>query len=231
MKKIILLLLFTFMLPLHAQRTDFNKINFLKADEIADQHKDEELNNLPLLAYNLTSSLSTDVERFRAIYYWVCHNISCEYDLMNTNKRMPKKLKNDPDALLLWKNQFKKEVFTKLLKEKKTLCIGYAYLIKELSNLAGLECEIIYGFGTENNVKSKNIKKPNHSWNAIKLNGKWYLCDATWSSGFIDMSTYFFEFNYEDAYFLMEPDTFLKSHKPIDEKWTLLVQNPELNIN
>lgn len=225
MRNFIFLLLFAFILPLHAQQSDFDKINFWRADYVANQHKGEELNNLPMLAYGLTSPFNTEVERFRAIYYWVCHNISGEYNLMNENNKKQKKLKNNPEALSLWNNQFKKEVFTRLQQEKETLCIGYAYLIKELSNLAGLECEIIYGYAQSNITKLKNIDAPNHSWNAVKLNGKWYLCDATWSSGFIDLSTFLFEFNFENTYFLMEPTEFIKSHKPVEEEWTLLIQN------
>ncbi len=225
MRKFILLLLFLFTLSLYAQQSDFNRIDFWKADYTANQLKGEELYNLPGLAYGLTSQLTTEAERFRAIYLWVCYNIKGEYNLMNKNEHKRKKLKNSPEALQLWNNQFIKEVFSRLLQKKETLCTGYAYLIKELSNLAGLECEIIYGYGLANNIKFDNINSPNHSWNAVKLDGKWYLCDATWSSGFIDMSDYMFEFKYEDAYFLMDPTEFVKSHRPMDEAWTLLDQN------
>lgn len=229
MRNFILIALFTFMLPLHAQQSDFDTINFWRAEYIANQHKGEELYNLPVLAYDLTSQLNTEAERFRAIYFWVCHNIRGNYDLMYKNERTRKRLKKTPEALLIWNNQFKKEVFTRMLQKKETLCTGYAYLIKELSNLAGLECEIIYGYDESNNIKFDALDAPNHSWNAIKLNGKWYLCDATWSSGFIDMSTFLFEFNFENDYFLMEPSEFLKSHRPVEEKWMLLISNSEAN--
>jgi transglutaminase/protease-like cytokinesis protein 3 len=217
------------MLPLHAQQSDFNTINFWRAEYIANQHKGEDLYNLPVLAYDLTSQLNTEAERFRAIYFWVCHNIRGNYDLMYKNERTRKKLKNTPEALHIWNDQFKKEVFTKMLLKKETLCTGYAYLIKELSNLAGLECEIIYGYDESNNIKFDALDAPNHSWNAIKLNGKWYLCDATWSSGFIDMSTFLFEFNFENDYFLMEPSEFVKSHRPVEEEWMLLNSNSQAN--
>ena len=225
MKKFILLLLFLFILPLSAQQSDFNRIDFWKADYIANQYQGEELYNLPGLAFGLTSQLTTEAEQFRAIYLWVCYNISGEYNLMNKNEHKRKNLKkNKPEALQDWNHQFKKIVFKRLLHKKETLCTGYAYLIKELSNLAGLECEIIYGYGLANSTKTDNIDSPNHSWNAVKLDGKWYLCDATWSSGFIDMSDYLFQFKYDDSYFLMDPIEFVKDHRPMDEKWYLIVQ-------
>ena len=77
MKHLQLILLFLFFLeiPLHAQISDFTHANFKKADSIALANSDEDLYNLPLLAHKLTSNLDTEAEQFRAIYFWVCHNI------------------------------------------------------------------------------------------------------------------------------------------------------------
>lgn len=230
MRSLLLLLFLPFTLSALAQRSDFNAINFAQAEHIANRLKGEELTNLPVLTHKLTDQLHTDVERFRAIYYWVCHNIRGDYDLMSKNDRKRRKLKNDTLGLAQWNHQFKKEVFTRLRNDKETLCTGYAYLIKALSHLAGLECEIINGYGVANDVKSKSTYGPNHSWNAIKLNGKWYVCDATWSSGYTDMSTFLFEFDFDNSYFLMSPAVFAKSHTPSDKKWALL-QRDSLTIN
>lgn len=220
MKNFILLLSFTFILSLQAQQGDFNEIDFTKAEQIAQRYKGETLYNLPLLTHRLTAQLDTDVERFRAIYYWVCHNISGAYDMMSMNNRKRHRLKNDPEGLQQWNKKFKKEVFAKLRRDKTTLCTGYAYLIKVMSAHAGLECSIINGYDTT--LRSKEMELPNHSWNAIKLNGKWYLCDATWSSGYTDIATYLFEFEYDNSYFLMHPADFIKTHMPVIKKWTLL---------
>lgn len=229
MRSCILILCFIFMLPLQAQRSDFETIDFTRADQIAAAHKGEDLYSMPILVYNLTKNLNTDVEKFRAIYYWVCHNIKGEYHLMVENIRMRKKLQNDIIALFYWNNTFKKQVFKKLLNDKETLCSGYSFLIKELATLAGLESEIIDGYGLMNKVNIDNIDGPNHSWNAVKLDGKWYLCDATWSSGLTDVSSYLFEFDYDDSYFLMEPVEFAKTHKPIEAQWTLIDSSKKQN--
>jgi transglutaminase/protease-like cytokinesis protein 3 len=214
-----ILLIFTFVWQINAQRSDFKNINFKKADNIAMSLQGEALNNLPLLAYKLTYKLDTDVERFRAIYFWVCHNIENDYDLMQKNKRKRRKFRDHPKQLETWNKTFKKEVFQKLLNNKKTLCSGYAYLIKVLASHAGLTSEIVKGYG-KISATFKSIKTPNHAWNSVKLDGKWYVCDATWASGFITEAL-LFEFNYNDAYFLMEPQEFAKSHQPLDVKWLL----------
>ncbi|WP_299684748.1 transglutaminase domain-containing protein [uncultured Dokdonia sp.] len=222
MKTYFLFMFFTFIQFLQAQQSDFKTIDFTKAEYLAERYKGEELTNLPILAHHLTYTLDTDVERFRAIYYWVCHNIKGEYGLMQKNNRKRQKLKDHPAILHAWNHQFKRQVFKKLINDKETLCTGYAYLIKELSRLAGLECKIVNGYGLDGSMKSKNLDIPNHSWNAIKLQGKWYLCDATWSSGFTDVTTELFEFDYDNSFFLMKPSIFIKTHQPVDETWTLL---------
>ena len=211
-----LLLLFTFIWSAQSQQIDFKHIDFTAAENSARSLKGKALYNLPVLVHNLTYNLETDVERFRAIYFWVCHNISNDYGLMIKNDYKRERYKNDALKLEAWNRNFKKEVFTKLLKNKKTLCSGYSYLIKTLANLAGLECEIINGYG-KLSTSFKNLKMPNHSWNTIKLNDKWYYCDATWSSGYID-SKQLFKFHYNNAFFLMTPEEFAESHRPLDSK-------------
>jgi hypothetical protein len=59
-----------------AQVSDFKSIDFTKANHIVKLDERHNLDNLPLLAHNLTYKLTTDVKKFRAIYTWVCNNIS-----------------------------------------------------------------------------------------------------------------------------------------------------------
>lgn len=205
-----------------SQINDFKNINFNKADKIAYELKGENLKDLPKLSHNLTKLLSSDVEKFRAIYIWVCTNIENDYYLFEKNTRKRNKYENDSIKLLKWNKEISRQTFKKLIKQKKTVCTGYAYLIKELSNLANIKCEIVNGYGrTAETVFSKSFT-PNHSWNAVELNSKWYLCDATWSSGLFDLNKNTFDQNYNDGYFLTNPKYFSKNHFPLDSKWQLV---------
>ncbi|MBX2827519.1 MAG: hypothetical protein KTR22_05120 [Flavobacteriaceae bacterium] len=230
MKYILSILIFTFALQVQAQRSDFDEIDFARADYIAESYKGEELFNMYGLTHGIATSLRTDVERFRAIYVWVCHNISADYRLMSLNDAKREALKDDPMALTQWNNAFSKEMYAKLFNDKKTLCTGYAYLLKKLSELMGLECEMVYGYGQTIKKKLDHLKAPNHTWNAIKLNGKWYLCDPTWSSGTINTATYEFTFTYDDSFFLMNPSEFAKTHLPLDKKWLLTEAEQEAKL-
>ncbi len=206
----------------HAQISDFNHIDFKKADNVALLYKDEGLTNLPELAFKLTNTLNTDVERFRSIYRWVCGNISNDYGLYLKNKHKRERFKNDSTKLKAWNNTFRKRLFKKLLKDERTICTGYAYLVKELAKLANLDCEIVQGYARVSTTDIENLELPNHSWNAVKLNNKWYLCDPTWASGIPDPETNQFTFQYNDGFFFANPELFAVNHFPVEDQWWLL---------
>ena len=132
--------LFIFVFQATAQISDFSTITFEKADKVALEYKNERLTNLPELSHKLTSGLTTDIEKFRAIYMWVCSNVANDYKLYSKNMRKRHRFKNDSVKLKEWNDKFKKVVFRKLLKDNKTICTGYAYLVKELANLANIDC-------------------------------------------------------------------------------------------
>lgn len=212
----------------YGQRSDFDTIEFNRADSIALRYKGASLKNLPVLVHNLTTDLSTDVEKFRAIYTWVCTNIENDYGAFQKTVKKRKKLLGDPEALTEWNDSFTPKVFKKLVAQRKTACTGYAFLVRELAALADINCKIINGYGrTPTLILDKN-SIPNHSWNTVELNGKWYLCDPTWSAGRIvlDEDGPRFEAEYFDGYFLADPALFVKNHFPLEIDRTLLSQPP-----
>lgn len=54
------------------------------------------------------------------------------------------------------------------LVDNRAICQGYSSGYKALANALGLECEIVIS------------KSRNHSWNMVKIDGKYYYVDATW---------------------------------------------------
>ncbi|AXT19825.1 hypothetical protein D7030_01555 [Flavobacteriaceae bacterium AU392] len=225
MKLIIFIGFFVFVIQLQAQISDFNHIDFHKADTKALTFRKENLKDLPKLAYKLTSDLDTDVEKFRAIYMWVTANIANDYNFFLKHKAKTLRYKEDSLKLEYWNEKFRKKLFKKLLKQQKTICTGYAYMVRELSKLANLNCQIVNGFGRVSATDIERFDTPNHSWNAVKLEGKWYLSDPTWASGLINADNGKFKFEYNDGYFLTHPKLFVKNHYPIDKKWMLLNEN------
>lgn len=210
------------------QRSDFEQVNFKKADSIAEHYKGESLKNLPVLTHKLTANLQTDVEKFRAVYTWVSTNIENDYGAYLTTRKKRKKLANDREAFLEWNTSFTPKVFEKLIADRKTACTGYAYLIREMATLLDLNCKIVNGYGRTPTLMLDNKSAPNHSWNIIELGGKWYLCDATWSSGrvILEEDGPQFQSAYHDGYFLADPMLFIKNHYPLEINASLLPKPP-----
>lgn len=209
------------------QVRDFLPIDFRTADSIALSYPHHSLRNLPDLAFKLTAHLSTEVEKFRAIYRWTCEHIDYDHVLFEKNERQRQKLK-DPAELQAWYKKGNEQMYSSLLHHHKTVCTGYAYLIRELARHAGLACEIIDGYGRQANSNVGGPGIPNHQWNAIRINGKWYLCDATWSSGSVLTSAGIYVKKFNDAYFLTDPALFIRNHYPVESQWTLLKAAPTL---
>jgi len=210
-----------------AQISDFAGTDFRKADSVAAMYVGHSLKDLKSLAFNLTTPLLTEEEKFRSIYKWVCDNIENDYDFNALNKVKREKI-SDTEKLSAWNAKFRTRVLEKLFNEQKTVCTGYAYLVMKLSTYAGLTCVIVDGYGrtVQANIGGPGI--PNHSWNAIKLHSKWYLCDATWSSGAIDTEARRFVKRFDNAYFLAEPSLFVRNHYPLDSAWLFMKDKPTL---
>ncbi|MBN8651976.1 MAG: hypothetical protein J0L67_11145 [Cytophagales bacterium] len=210
-------------LSARAQVSDFKEVNFGRADSVARLYPNYPLTNLPDLAGKLTRPFTNEAEKFRAVFTWVCLNIRNDYELYLKNKQHREQCKTEAE-LKAWYKEFSKTLYYELLNNHKTICTGYAYLIRELALASGLECVIVDGYGRTPGAKlNKNL--PNHNWNAVKLNGKWYLCDATWASGKIDSESKQFVSRFNDQYFLTDPQIFEKNHFPLDKKWHLTLTN------
>lgn len=67
----------------------------------------------------------------------------------------------------------------------------------------------------------------NHSWNAVFVNGSWQLVDAHWATRYLLADKNVPEnlvYEYDDFYFLCEPQQAVFSHLPEDALWQLLAR-------
>jgi transglutaminase/protease-like cytokinesis protein 3 len=87
----------------------------------------------------------------------------------------------------------------------------------------GINCPVIIGIAKNdpNDDLKFPLKKSNHAWNAVLLYNKWYLVDATWSSGSFDEKRKKFHRLYNNYYYLTNPDLFIQNHFPDDKEWQL----------
>jgi hypothetical protein len=85
---------------------------------------------------------------------------------------------------------------------RKANCQGYSNALKYLCNKAGIECYTVPG---EDNAGM------GHMWNIVKLNGQWYMIDATYADGTDSYKRY--------DYCLTTADKISLSYKIIEDRF------------
>ncbi|HTB07207.1 MAG TPA: transglutaminase domain-containing protein [Bacteroidia bacterium] len=182
----------------NGQELNLRTFNYSKADSIALHFPKTRYKSYTELVAPLTDKLKTEQEKFRVIFRWIADNVA--YSISNSS--------DDPD---------------KVVKKKKAVCIGYSTLLKDMCNSIGIECEVITGWSKVDPVEiGQKTKETTHAWNAVKLNGNWYLTDVTWATSAFNKKKKKFYKEFDTAYFLPTPAFFIKQHFPKDKKWQML---------
>lgn len=164
------------------------------------------------IAMDVCKPFKTDSEKVRALYCWVTENIAYDFKLLKTGFPI---FYGDPDVYYDF-------MVTRTLKKKMGVCSQYAMLFKELCKYAKIRCEVVEGWGLSKPYYPLSIlvdDASNHAWNAVNINGKWYLLDLTWASGSGNGK---FIKKRNDAYYLTPPEKFILDHHPENPEWQLL---------
>jgi hypothetical protein len=94
-----------------------------------------------------------------------------------------------------------------------------------MCSLARIQSRVVSGFGRGLNFSVFDPQtgpfKNNHAWNAVQIDGGWYLVDATWDAGHIDGATDSFAWHYSRSFLFTPPEIFLCTHLPEDPRWQL----------
>lgn len=163
--------------------------------------------NLPDLVKALISGVDDPVRQAKILHDWVALNISY-------------------DAVSFSKGEIPDQEYTSVLRSKKAVCEGYSNLYLKMCSLAKIKCQKISGYARGvgfNPLIAEDPYKSNHAWNAVLLNGNWYLVDTTWDSGYVNgCGTYSYVRRYSTAYFLLDPQSMLYTHFPSMSMWQLL---------
>jgi len=183
----------------YAQTLDLKKVDYRKADSVAINFPKRKYKTATELVAPLTEGFTTEYEKFRVLFRWITENI--EYN---------KSAANAADA-------------DKVVRKNKAVCQGFSNLLKEMCNSANIECEVVVGY-TKTDVKDINrkLKKTDHAWNIVTLNGQKYLVDVTWATSKYNMVTRKFQKDFDEHYFLTPPDKFILDHLPENKKDQLI---------
>ena len=131
-----------------------------------------------------------DADRIAATYAWVTTNIRYSKDSMLSINWS----KNTADKI------------TATLRRRKGVCDNFASVFADILTKMNISSYVVNG------LAKGNTQGQAHSWTAVKLDGKWFMCDPTWDAG-PDASK---------KYFLVAPSDFIASHWPFDPLWQLL---------
>ncbi len=180
------------------------------------------------LASRLVKNKETQKEKVRAIFYWIAQNIEYRTQVHSRSSKYNSVFDDhfiaDTTSTLQPLDEL---VADNVLKTRLAVCDGYARLFKTLCTYAGIEAEVISGYGRVGIDRVGNRFRSNHSWNAVKLDSTWHLLDVTWASGFISYSNRYIQ-NYDSYYFLTPPADFIRDHYPEDLSWSLMQEPPVL---
>lgn len=167
------------------------------------------------LAEHIHKDFSKDSEKVRAVYTWLATNIS--YDLErfykgDTRINFTYTDQADYQRKLAAVNMHSVQ---ETLRTNKAVCEGYARTFKAVSELLGVPCLFIGGYSKTGIADiGKNPAQEDHAWNAVRIDNKWHLIDATWGAGNAYNKKWVSKF--EDYYFFTDPNQFALTHLPGD---------------
>ena len=144
------------------------------------------------MARHIQQHFKEDDEKIRAAYRWITANIRYDEDSM---------------LAINWSKE-NDEKIAATMRRKKGVCDNFASAFTDILLKMNINSFVVNGLCNT----AGSILKQAHSWNAVQLKNKWYLCDPTWDISYTN----------SPRYFLISPGEFIGSHWPFDPLWQLL---------
>ncbi|MFC7000072.1 transglutaminase domain-containing protein [Rufibacter roseus] len=207
---LVLLLLLGF----HAQAQDpfANYISQDSIDAYALRTPKNLTHSIETLTHHLVFPYEREQDKVRSIYAWIVGNLNYDHNLARKEKRPRIK----PHLILRY---------------RRAVCIGYADLFNAMCAQAGIKSTWVSGYTREYNFKSKKpFSWSEHAWNAVNIEGEWFLLDPTWENKSIRKTKVVHQgktvervkISVGDQYFLTNPEDFVLDHLPDNPVWQLL---------
>ncbi|KAH3714957.1 kyphoscoliosis peptidase-like isoform X1 [Dreissena polymorpha] len=198
------------------KQNEKGKSEFGEIDDYARKAPEELKTSAEALVQYMLSKTKDHRQLVRGFFVWIAENI--EYDIEGLLGQRPR---TPTDVSSVMKNGL-------------SVCEGYASVMETLCSSAGREVKKLSGFSKglrySTDKKITTSSATDHAWNAVRLDGKWFLLDSTWGAGYSDGRKFIKAFN--EFFFLTDPDKFVNDHFPYmnhnmseSMKWQLL-KNP-----
>jgi transglutaminase-like putative cysteine protease len=158
-----------------------------------DQEKD-----LVTVAKYLVSGEKDPFQRIKALHDYVANRV--EYDVPAYRSR-----------------NFPPQTPEAVFQNRRAVCAGYANLFAAMGQAVGEEIVTLTG---DVPTPTESWEFESHAWNAVRIEGEWYLVDVTWNAGYVNGDV--FTRQYKTEYLFMPPREFLQRHLPEEPAWQLL---------
>lgn len=207
-------LIILFFCSLSAYAQDFSSIG-MKVDLYPSFSKVENLAN------QIDKDFDSDEEKVRATFYWLAKNIRYNLREFYNPKQRSYRFSYSSEAERLQKLQaIKDRLINKAFQTKLGVCEEYAQSFKKVCDLLGIEAHVIKGYVRINTSEIGAIpSSTNHAWNAVKLNGRFVVLDATWAAGYEFQNRWVRDFN--PYYYDISNTDIFKTHYPKERLWIL----------
>ena len=126
-------------------------------------------NNINTLVKYLTDPFDDDLDKAKAIAFWIASRIQSDEYLYNNNT-----------TTRLIKN-YNGQTSQELLKSRVGICGDYALLFKDMCYKAGIRAKIVHGYAypTSKRLSSKEKQNSGHAWNVFKYKSRNIYVDTT----------------------------------------------------
>nr|WP_320118305.1 transglutaminase domain-containing protein [uncultured Marinifilum sp.] len=202
---ILISVLFLFIIKYSEAQTPIFK-KYRTIDQHVKKTPDNVCNNLIDLHAYLVSGANSKEEEIRAFYFWIINNIEYKDCI---------ELKYD-DRLLFYMGSNNCTSPACVLRKKQAVCEGFSRLFQFFCKHSGYECYSISGYISKNGALQD---RATHSWNVVKINGKWRFFDLSWSNAILH---YYGIKSKTNKFFMVEPEEFVLTHLAIIPMWQFL---------
>jgi transglutaminase/protease-like cytokinesis protein 3 len=185
-------------------------IDYTTIDNFARNAPESAAKNLNTLSDYLTSPARTDLAKARSVYAWITAHV-----------------RYDESAFSGQRYSSEVDYANRVLRSRKAVCTGFSLLFKHLLGKTGIPVVTIKGYSRTNDSEAgQPIQRVDHEWNAVNLDGDWYLLDIAWAQTTAKPDPNG-DLRPNDFFFLTEPLAFAANHFPTDPRWQLL--NPTVS--
>ncbi|EYC03165.1 hypothetical protein Y032_0095g2798 [Ancylostoma ceylanicum] len=186
---------------------------FSSIDEVAIHCARSEMTTFTDLIRALTSGARSDIDMARAIYRWIT--------IKNLNT-------------MIFDDSIEHDTPMGLLRGIKYGTESYHVLFKRLCSYAGLHCVVIKGYSKSAGYQpgySFDDNRFRNTWNAVYLEGSWRFVQCNWGARHLvnakdsdseNRSDGNLRYEYDDHYFMTDPEEFIYEFLPHDPNWQLL---------